>query len=124
MRRRLQKFFPVVLIALAMQILAPIAASWVTAFALSDPLGTSEICHAGGSPSGQTDQDQGTDHDSGCAICCVLQATGSLDTPRPVTLARTTYRNVVSVLTGYEAVLPRAVRIGSNSLARGPPQAI
>jgi hypothetical protein len=38
MRSRLQKFLPVVLIALAVQVLAPIAACWAAAIAMSDPL--------------------------------------------------------------------------------------
>ena len=124
MRRRLQKFLPVVLIALVVQILAPIGACWAAALALSDPLGAADICHSGGSASGETDQGQGTDHDGGCPICCVLQASVSLDTPRPVTLAKPSLRSLVGVLTGYEAPVLSAVRIGSNSLARGPPQAI
>ena len=119
MRRRLQKFLPVVLIALVIQILAPIAACWATAFAVSDPLGALEICH-GGPVSGQTDQGEG----AGCPICCVLQASVSLDAPQVVTLAKPPLRNIVGVLTGHEAPPLPAARAGSNSQARAPPQAI
>ena len=45
MRRRLQKFLPIVLIALVVQILAPIAACWATGMAASDPLQAAFICH-------------------------------------------------------------------------------
>jgi len=124
MRRRLQKFLPVVLIALAIQILAPIVACWAAALAVSDPLGVVEICHSVGSASDQTDQGRGTDHDGACLICCVLQANASLDAPWPVTLARPPHRSLVGVLTGQETPLPSAGRIGSNSQARAPPRAI
>ena len=39
MRARLQKFLPIVLLALAMQVLAPIAACWAAGQAVADPLG-------------------------------------------------------------------------------------
>ena len=38
MRRRLKNFLPIVLIALAVQIVAPIAACWAAGIAASDPL--------------------------------------------------------------------------------------
>ncbi len=37
MRRRLRKFFPIVLIALTVQIFAPIGACWAASIAASDP---------------------------------------------------------------------------------------
>ena len=123
MRRRLQKFLPVVLIALAIQVLAPIVACWATALVVSNPLGAVEICHSGGSVSGQTDQGRGADHHGGCPICCVLQANLSLEAPRPVTLARPPHLNL-GVLTGYETPLSSKARAGSNSQARAPPRAI
>jgi len=45
MRRRLRKFFPIVLIALAVQIFAPIGACWAASIAASDPLHAAIICH-------------------------------------------------------------------------------
>ena len=38
MRRRLRNFIPIVLMALAVQILAPIGACWAASIAASDPL--------------------------------------------------------------------------------------
>ena len=55
MRRQFQKFLPIVLIALAVQILAPIAASWAAAIASFDPLQAAEICHSLPKSSGQPD---------------------------------------------------------------------
>jgi hypothetical protein len=84
MYRRLKLLLAIVLIALAVQTLAPIAAWWTAAAAASHPLQAAEICHnlPGGS-SGQTDQ--GTDqhaHDGACLICCGVQASSSVDTPQ------------------------------------------
>src|SRR5258707_257486 len=47
MRRRLARFLPIVLIALTVQILAPIGACWVAAFAISDPLLAGRHCPNG-----------------------------------------------------------------------------
>jgi hypothetical protein len=52
---RHQQFLPIVLIALAVLILAPIAAFWATAAVVSDPLQSAEICHGFANPaSGQS----------------------------------------------------------------------
>ena len=48
MRRRLRKFLPIVLVALVVQILAPIAACWAASIATSDPLLGAAICHDDG----------------------------------------------------------------------------
>src|SRR5581483_4406634 len=82
MRARLQKFLPVVLLALVMQVLAPIAACWAAGQAVADPLGAAVICH---SVSEQGDPiDQGGSpiaHSVACALCCLAQANASLDSP-------------------------------------------
>ena len=55
MRRRLRKFFPIVLIALMVQIFAPIGACWAASIAASDPLHAAVICHGDtASAQGQT----------------------------------------------------------------------
>src|SRR5260221_5745814 len=58
MRRRLKSFLPIVLMALIVQIFAPIGATWAASIAASDPLGVAVICH-GNAASGQTDQSGG-----------------------------------------------------------------
>ena len=45
MRRRLKNFLPIVLIALVVQIFAPIGACWAASIAASDPLAAAVICH-------------------------------------------------------------------------------
>jgi hypothetical protein len=55
--RRLKNFLPIVLIALAVQIFAPIGACWAATIAASDPLAGAVICHGNAAPgAGQTDQ--------------------------------------------------------------------
>jgi len=89
MRRRLRKFLPIVLIALTVQIFAPIAACWAASIAASDPLGAALICSGGGgSAAGHTGQtgDRRV-HDGACSICCVAHAGASADTPQIAVLA-------------------------------------
>lgn len=52
MRRRLERFLPIVVLALVMQILAPIAASWAAGITVADPLQSASICHSDGTPDG------------------------------------------------------------------------
>ena len=46
--RRLKNFLPIVLIALMVQIFAPVGACWAASIAASDPLSGAVICHGGG----------------------------------------------------------------------------
>jgi DUF2946 family protein len=89
MRRRLAKFLPIVLIALMVQILAPIGACWAAAFGISDPLLAVEICHSNpASTSGQTDQSgEHHAHDGACSIYCAAQASASFDIPQATAVA-------------------------------------
>jgi hypothetical protein len=125
MRRRLRKFIPVFLIALVIQIMAPIGASWAAAVSASDPFASLQICHGNpDSTPGENDQGDRSDHDASCQFCCVLSASNCIDTPPIATLVTPPHRKVEVILRGYEAPLLMPVRTGSNSLARGPPQAI
>lgn len=123
MRRRLRKFLPVILTALVIQMLAQIGACWAAALAVSDPLASFPICHSvvDVAPAGSH---QGNDTEHDCASCCVLSASVSFDTPRLTALVMPLHREVEAVLRGYERLGLRAVRTGSNSFARGPPQTI
>jgi len=123
MRRRLQRFLPLMLIALVAQIFAPIAASRAFAINVSDPLGYIQICHgnAGGN-SGQTNDP--VDHDGTCTICCTFLAAATPLGAQPVLGLAAPRRNVVKVIWQplFGGVLP--ARTGSNSQARAPPQAV
>jgi Protein of unknown function (DUF2946) len=124
MQRRLQKFLPIVLIALAVQMLVQIGACWAAARAVSDPLASLPICHSS-ADAVPADSDQGDDsgHDGSCAICCVLNASASIHTPPQATLMTPLHREVEAVRRGYGCRGLFAAPIGSNFLARGPPQA-
>jgi hypothetical protein len=121
MRHRLQRFLPIVLIALAVQILAPVAASWAAANA-AGPLRTVEICH--GIPDPASSQTQGggpSVHEEICLICCAVQASGTLDAPQQTALVaphRQTTRMIWAILAG-DLMPPRH---GSHTQARAPPQ--
>ncbi len=122
MRQRLRGFFPILLIALMVQIFAPIGATWTAAIAAADPLRGLEICHSasGGAPAGD---DQGRQHaHEACVLCCVAQAGAALDTPRPAVFA-VPILEARRVIWHAGAFVRTAPRIGSNAKARAPPAA-
>jgi len=126
MRRRLQKYLPIILIALMVQILAPVVACWAAAVAASDPLNTAQICHdnVSGVP-GQTG-DQGGDpraHEGACAICCVAQASASLDAPQAIAAAAP-HRTGAPVVWQDQASGLARPSVGSNAQARAPPLSV
>jgi hypothetical protein len=127
MRRRLQKFLPIVLIALTVQILAPIAACWAASIAASDPLGSALgsafICHDNAA-SEPAQSDQGGDqrsHNGACAVCCIAEAATAVDTPQQAAVAAP-YRLSERVVWRDQAPELPGARAGSNAQARGPPQ--
>jgi hypothetical protein len=121
MRRRLRKFFPIVLIALAVQIMAPIAACWAAGIAASDPLQAAVICHDNGaSPSGPADPSgQPPAHDGCCSVCSVAHGGAPLDTPQ--TAIATPYGAATRVVWLDRAPDPAGSRTGSHAQARAPP---
>jgi hypothetical protein len=122
MRQRLQSFLPIVLIALAVQVLAPIATCWAAATAVSDPLGFAEICHSDPTASAaRTDRDSSQRaHGIACLICCAAQANTSLDTPQTIAFA-TLYRQSGRMVWHACRQAHVASRAGSNTQARAPP---
>src|SRR3954447_18669034 len=121
MRRRLERFLPIVLIAVLVQIFAPIGATWAASIAASDPLHAATICHGNaGSVPDQSDQTgQPRAHDGCCSFCSVVQSGAPIDVPRLA--AATPYRAAVRVV-WYDAI--RCVsgsRAGSHAQARAPP---
>jgi hypothetical protein len=123
MRRRFQRFLPIILIALVVQILAPIGATWAAAIAASDPLSAAPICHGGegGLPT-HGDQNRHA-HDGACSVCCVAQAGASLDMPKAATSAVPT-RVAARVIWRDESFDLLPARAGSNAQARAPPLAV
>ena len=121
MRKRLKNFLPIVLIALMVQIFAPIGACWAASIAASDPLAASVICH--GNPNGATGQSDQTGHrahDGCCSVCSVLHTGAPVDVPQTAEVI-TFERRQSSVV--WVALAPDrfGARAGSHAQARAPP---
>ena len=121
MRRRLRKFLPIVLIALAVQIFAPIAACWAASIVASDPLQAAFICHDdGGATPGQTDEGgQPRAHDGCCSVCSVAHSGAPVDAPQ--TAVATPYGESHRVVWRDAAPDLIGSRTGSHAQARAPP---
>ncbi|QPF82047.1 DUF2946 domain-containing protein [Bradyrhizobium genosp. L] len=119
MRRRLKNFLPIVLVALLVQIFAPIGACWAMSLALSDPLAVASICHGANPGSGQDDQTGHQAHDGCCAACSVLQTGAPLDAPQALAAAVERVPGAI-VWHGFASRLDRS-HAGSHAQARGPP---
>ena len=122
MRRRLKKFLPVVLVALAVQIFAPIAACWAAGIAASDPLGAAVICHGNAAPGTQGDQTAPQGNLRGCcSLCGVLHTGAPVDAPQAAAAIITFERHATAVA-WHEFTLDLAgSRAGSPEQARAPP---
>jgi hypothetical protein len=122
MRARLRKYLPIVLVALVMQVLAPIVASWAAGIAAADPLQGAVICHNVVSSGAATDDQIGVPnaHAGACSICCLAQANASFDTPQPTFATAHRYaERVVWHVVDASAVPARG---GFSAQARAPPQ--
>jgi hypothetical protein len=120
MRRRLKNFLPIVLIALVVQIFAPIGACWAASIAASDPLAGAIICHGNGAPdAGQTDQTGHRAHDGCCSVCSVLQTGAPVDAPQTAAIA---VERVAEQVAWFDfAFRLTNARAGSHAQARAPP---
>ena len=125
--RRLKNFLPIVLIALAVQIFAPIGACWAASIAASDPVGAALICHGNaaaavtqGSQDGQT-APQGV-HRGCCTLCGVVHAGAPVDVPQAATAILTFDRQATAVVWHELTLDPAGSRAGSPEQARAPPQ--
>ena len=123
MKRRLERFIPIVLLAILVQLMAPIAAFRVVAEAVSDPLYMAATCSGMASsedaPQGAPAQ---TQHHG--VTCCVVCATGhggavGIDRTTVAFVAEQRQYQSVSWLQAAERV--STLRAGSNAQARAPP---
>jgi hypothetical protein len=123
MRRRLRNFLPIVLIALAVQILAPIGACWAASIAASDPLQAAAICHDAATQdqtNKQADQTgQPRAHDGCCSVCSVAHTGGLVNTPQASVAAP--YEQPEGVLWLDRTPDLFGSRTGSHAQARAPP---
>lgn len=120
--RRLKRYVPIFMIALMVQILAPIGASLAFAAAVSDPLAEAEICHQSDPSSKGSDQGgQHRGHDASCVLCCGFSANATpASTPEPVGLVAP-HRSTSSIVWRDYAPQLLESRTGSNAKARAPP---
>ena len=123
MRRRLEAFIPIVLLAVLVQLIAPIAAFRVVASAISDPLYMATICSEMSSSSQDAQSAPAkTPHDH--ADCCAFCGAGhggsvAVDPPPLIFVSLQRQYQRVSWL---EAAQPMpTVWVGSNAQARAPP---
>jgi len=121
MRTRLKNFLPIVLIALMVQIFAPIGACWAASLAASDPLAAAVICH--GNPNagpGQSDPTGHRAHDGCCSVCSVLHTGAPVNVPQ--TAAAIAFERQPSSII-WVAFTPERFgsRAGSHAQARAPP---
>jgi hypothetical protein len=121
MRTRLQKFLPLVLLALAMQVLAPIAACWSAGLAAADPLQNAVICHSTDASGAGADNQTGVPgaHAVACSICCLAQASATPDSPQAI--FSTPFRPAECVV--WHNTTDRVVTShgGCHAQARAPP---
>jgi hypothetical protein len=119
-RRRLGKFLPIVLIAVLVQIFAPIGATWAASIAASDPLHAAAICHGNAAsvpnPSDQSGQPRA--HDC-CSVCNVVHIGGPVGAPHAA--VATPWRHAARVAWLDSAPDLFVSRAGSYAQARAPP---
>lgn len=123
MRRRLEAFVPIVLLAVLVQLMAPIAAFRVVAYATSDPLYMASLCADMTSASGIQTAPAGTQHAHGdcCAFCGAGHA-GAVALDAPPLISETLQRQYQRISWLEDAGPMPAIRVGSNAQARAPPQ--
>ena len=122
MRRRLEAYIPIVLLAVLVQLIAPIGAFRVVANAVSDPLYAATIC-SGMTASGDASQSAPAPMQHGakcCAFCSVGSAVAvAIDPPSAAFITLHRQYQLVAWLEPVQH-LP-AERVGSNAQARAPP---
>jgi DUF2946 family protein len=122
MRRRLEVFIPIVVLAVLVQLIAPIAAFRVVAYATTDPLYLASICTGMTSGSESRADPAKTQHQHGdCCAFCVGSHGGAVavDTPPLIFVSLQRLYQQISWLEPAEAM--PVFRVGSNSQARAPP---
>jgi len=124
MQQRLKRYVAIFVIALAAQLLAPIAASWAAAAVIADPLAFSEICHSDqGDPANPDAPPSGMDC-ANCPFCAVVvQAGVSFDAPVDFSLVPPS-RQGVSVRWQPLAQTVTLIHPGGTAQARAPPASL
>lgn len=118
MRRHLLRFLPVFLLALMVQILAPVGACLARSIAATDPLANAVLCQG---VVGNHDSDQQPNHhmrDGSCSICAAAHAAAP---PVPAVVEAGIIRHADVVVWRAYAPRARVAKLASHAQARGPP---
>jgi hypothetical protein len=122
MRRRLEVFIPIVMLAVLVQLMAPIAAFRVVAYATSDPLYLASICSGMTSASDTQTDPAKTQHQHGdCCAYCVGSQSGAVAVDPPPLIFVTLQRQYQQISWLEAAEATAVFRVGSNAQARAPP---
>ena len=122
LRQKLGRYLPLALLVVLLQVLAPVAASAMTAAAIAsaDKLGGAVICHAAPDAAPSDRDPDRTACGLDCVMCCVLQAAVALDAP-PAPACAAPLRSTVRIdWIARELQLVRLVA-WSQAQPRGPP---
>ena len=121
MRRQMGKFLPVVMIAIWVQLFAPIGAYWTMA-ATMDPFALAPICapSLAGKSGPATPAGQQQSHPDCCQLCVVTHS-GAAPLPSPEPIVATIVRSPQQIAwLDQRFDLPSGQR-GSHAQARAPP---
>jgi hypothetical protein len=121
-RRRLEILIPIVLLAVLVQLFAPIAAFRAFAYAANDPLYVATICSDMSSSADTQTAPAKTQHDRGdcCAFCAAGH--GGPVAVEPPPLIFVSLQRLYQRVSWLEATDTRpTIRVGSNAQARAPP---
>jgi hypothetical protein len=120
MRRRLGKYLPIVMLAMLVQIFAPVAACLAFSNAAADPLAGAICSHA---TDASASQDGQTDPHQAQASCCALCGAAHSATPTvdPQDSAVAIERDVNAVIWRELSFVLPPFAADSNAQARGPP---
>jgi len=122
MRRRLEIFIPIVLLSILVQLMAPIAAFRVVAYAATDPLYMAPTCSGMDVSADAQTSPARTQHDRAeCCVFCAAGHGGPIVAGSPSLIFVSLHRQY-QLISWLEAAEPMpAVRVGSNTQARAPP---
>lgn len=121
MRRQMGKFLPVVMIAIWVQLFAPIGAYWTMAAAM-DPFGSAPICSpVSAAKADQSAPDGQQQSHPDCCSLCVVAYSGAAPLKSPEPIVATIVRSSQQIVwLDQQFDLPSGQR-GSHAQARAPP---
>jgi len=120
MRKRLGRFLPIVMLAILVQLFAPVAMMRVSAAAVADPLADAVICvNADGSQVNHQGSDNPHHRSTCCPLCALAHAVTPFDEPPSAHVAiQRAYQRVVWL---EEQSAPATSVLRSPQQARAPP---